>query len=274
MLARKFQCTVEEIDWISPTTMRVRFHCPKPFHFEPGQFISLVIPSLNKKERPIKRLYSLASSPDEAQATGTYELGIRYVKGGVGSDYLATCGHGDKIEIFAPYGDFQYRVPAPGRAVCLIGTGTGLSPIRSIVTSSLFLNNLPRKSLCLLGVRNEKEKLYEQDFALAPAETVYALSQPEKKGSGYEGRVTDFLRQAPPGWDWHNTDFYLCGNGKMITEAELILRGQGVDPASIQKEAFSSTSARPSSNVVAFPSRSKAKSKWSLLGREKFGSKV
>jgi NAD(P)H-flavin reductase len=277
MLAKKTKCTVDEITWISPTTLRIRFHAHKRFSFVPGQFISLVIPSARRLTKPIKRLYSLASSPEEGKNNGTYELCVRYAKGGIGSEFLATSQVGDTIFIHAPYGDFQYRPPEPGRNVCLIGTGSGLAPLRSIITSSLFQDNRPEKTLCLLGVRNEKEKIYEKDFALAGVDTVYAVSQPSsEKFTGFKGRVTDFLKSPPPGWNWHSTDFYLCGNVEMVHEAERILRGaHGVPGSAISLEAFHVTSSRPK-NVLPFPGTAQERETWRerLFLRAKTRSKI
>lgn len=278
MLAKKIACVMEEIDWITPSTMRVRFRTKTPFAFQPGQFLSLVIPSAQKRVKPIKRLYSIASTPDQGKSTGMYELCVRYVKGGIGSEFIASSQPGDKFEIYAPYGDFQYRPPGAGRSVCLIGTGSGIAPLRSIVLSSLFQETPPVQTLCLLGVRNETEKLYVEDFARAKhVQTMYAVSQPSEGYNGYKGRVTDFLRNPPAGWNWHTTDFYLCGNGDMITEALRILQGaHGVPTSAIQKEAFSVTSARPQHNVVAFPKNEKERDTWKqrLSLRRKISEKI
>ncbi len=264
------------MEWITPSTLRVKFKVDKPFAFQPGQFLSLIIPSAQKRAKPIKRLYSIASSPDEARKSGEYELCVRYVKGGIGSEFLATSQLGDKFEIMAPYGDFQYRSPLPGRNVCLIGTGTGISPIRSIVTSSLFQDHPPAKSLCLLGVRTENEKIYVSEFQASGAEIVFAVSQPGPDFQGFKGRVTDFLKNAPAGWNWHNTDFYICGNGDMIAEVERILVStQGVHPSAIQKEAFSVTSARPTSGkVLAFPKEAERETWKEKLLRRKISDKI
>ncbi len=278
MLAKKIACVMEEIDWITPSTMRVRFKAKTKFIFQPGQFLSLVIPSAQKRVKPIKRLYSIASPPDEGKANGTYELCVRYVKGGIGSEFIASSQPGDKFEIYAPYGDFQYRPPESGRSVCLIGTGSGIAPLRSIVLSSLFQESPPTQTLCLLGVRNETEKLYVEDFArVSGVQTHYAVSQPSASYTGYKGRVTDFLRDPPPGWNWHTTDFYLCGNGDMINEAVRILQGnQGVLSSAIQKEAFSVTSARPKHNVVPFPKSEQERESWKqrLSLRRKISEKI
>src|SRR5690606_28761652 len=110
----------------------------------------------------------------------------------------------------------------------------------SMVLSQEFQEQRPRKALCILGVRTEKEKVYVDDFRKSGVETVFAVSNPATGYAGFNGRVTDYLQKIAGSWDLQSTEFYMCGNGVMIADVERILRSNGVPPQQIHREAFSS----------------------------------
>jgi NAD(P)H-flavin reductase len=65
-----------------------------------------------------------------------------------------------------------------------------------------------------------------------------AVSQPSPHWKGYKGRVTDYLRGLGDKFDWINTEYYLCGNGAMITETKALLLEKGVPKESIHLEVY------------------------------------
>lgn len=258
MAAREILCRVIEVRWLTPSVMNVRFEPNKKFNYDPGQFLSIYVPPPHEDLKPKRRAYTFATSSEVAKKDG-YELCVKFVPGGAGSAFLASLKPGDMFRATAPYGDFVYEQPKPGRSACFICTGTGVAPFRAIAQSSLFLEAPPENTLCLFGVRTAEERIFQGTFEAAGIKTVYAISQaredvaPSSDGKDhplveiYRGRVTDYLRQMSPDWSWHMTDFYLCGNSEMIAEVEKILRGgHGVDASSIHKEAFSPMNAKTS----------------------------
>jgi ferredoxin-NADP reductase len=237
MFAKSLKCRVIETRWATPSVFIVRFRPSRAFHYLPGQFVSVVIPALSGA---IKRCYSLASSPEESERHGHYELCVRLVPGGAGSTYLASLKPGDTFRAFAPYGAFTFKPADASRGVVFISTSTGIAPFRSIVASAVFQHNRPKESLVLYGARDEKEILYERDFRELGVATAFALSRPSANWKGFKGRVTDFLKALPADFSWHKTDFYLCGNGDMIQEvSRLLLGGRGVSAAQVHLENFS-----------------------------------
>jgi ferredoxin-NADP reductase len=248
MHAKEYTCQITENIWVTPTVMRVRFEPLKKFTYEPGQFVSLQIPTPDG--RIVKRCYSLSSAPAESKKNGHYELCVKYVSGGAGSGYLASLKKGDTFRIVAPYGEFTYKPVEPGRSVCFIATGTGFAPFRSMAFSHEFQNNPPDNALCLFGLRSEEDLMYQGQMESMGVETIYALSKPSAAWTGYRGRVTDVLKALPTSWRWHTTDFYLCGNGEMVREVYAFLRGgHGVSDKAITKEMFSTTPTAPAKPV-------------------------
>lgn len=235
MLAARHRFTVIDVVWLTPTVMRVRFNSKKRVPFLGGQFLSLYVPDV-PNGKIVRRAYSLASSPEEL----VHELCVKYLPGGLGSEFLASLRPGDSFEATAPYGHYVYHPKdAHRRNACFIATSTGVAPNRSIVLSEAFRDHPPMKTLFLYGGRTEDEIIYPGEFEKLGLETVNAISRPTPSFKGFHGRVTDYLRDLPNSWHWHNTDFYVCGNAPMIDEVREILQGgHNVATARIHAESF------------------------------------
>lgn len=242
MLAKRIKCEVVQKTWLTPTVFSLKFRSNKNLKFLPGQFLSIFVPK-GKNEKAVRRAYSFANSPEMAKQEG-YELCIKHVPGGTGSEFMASLNPGDQFEATAPYGHFLYLPPARGRFSCFISTSTGIAPFRSMILSEDFLSHQPDRCFFIFGARSESEFLYKQDLEMPGLELTLAVSRAENNGSGFHGRVTDYLRSLPSAWHWHNTDFYLCGSPEMVQEVVEILKGgHGVNDKSIHREAFAAPSA-------------------------------
>ncbi|MCM2280173.1 MAG: FAD-binding oxidoreductase [Oligoflexia bacterium] len=230
----EYSCNVTKHRMLTPTVFELAFETEQPFHFEAGQFISVVIPGAGPKGRDLRRAYSIASSPEMKPV----ELCVKLVEEGPGTHYLYRLKPGDTFKGYAPYGDFVYKTPA-GRKVVFVATGTGLAPFRAMVLSERFKATAPGPITALLGVRTEDELLYCDTFEKRDGiRWIPAVSRPKGDWKGFRGRVTDFLRSEGSGIDWAGSDFYLCGNGEMITEMKALLAEKGVAKASIHQEKY------------------------------------
>ena len=69
MFASRLKCRVIETRWATPSVFIVRFRPSKAFTYQPGQFVSVVVPT---SSGAVKRCYSLASSPEESERHGHY----------------------------------------------------------------------------------------------------------------------------------------------------------------------------------------------------------
>ena len=230
----QYQCKVASFKWLTPTVFETTFETDQPLEFKAGQFISIIIPGAGPGGKDLRRAYSIASAPQ----VHPLELCIKIVEDGPGTQFLVKLRPGDTFRALAPYGDFVYK-PKPGKNVCFVSTGTGIAPFRSMVMSDHFSAHLPSKTTCLLGVRKEEELLYVDIFQNSPGvHFVPAVSQPGPDWKGYKGRVTDYLRGLGNDFAWAETDFYLCGNGAMITEIKALLNEKGVQKDSIHQEIY------------------------------------
>lgn len=226
---------------ITPTTFELSFSTSEPLTFEPGQFVSIIIPGAGPNGRDLRRAYSIASTPERTPI----DLCVKLVEGGPGTNYLYRLRPGDQFRGFAPYGSFVYE-SKPDRHVVFISTGTGIAPFRAMLQSQSFVEGRQGRTVCMLGVRTEDELLYVDEIRkYLGDEWLLAVSQPRdadwsNRGPGRtRGRVTDILRNwKSADFDWVSTDFYLCGNGAMITEVTQILLEAGVSKEAIFKEKY------------------------------------
>ncbi len=241
----QYLCTVLSHRMITPTVYELAFEgvpipsadpakpAPtEPFHFRAGQYISVVVPGAGPNGRDLRRAYSIASHPEGRPV----ELCVKIVDNGPGSNYLNQLKKGETFRGYAPYGDFTYKTPTTKHA-CFISTGTGIAPFRSMMLSAEYLASPPKSALCLLGIRDEGEVLYEAEIE-KHGKWIACVSQPKGAWNGYRGRVTDYLKTLGSDFPWTETEYYLCGAGQMIDEVRAILTERGVDKESIHREIY------------------------------------
>jgi ferredoxin-NADP reductase len=225
---------------LTPDVVEFTFRSEPSFSFQPGQFISIVIPGAGPGGRDLRRAYSIASSPELAlDCQPAFELCVKLVEGCPGTTYLNSLKPGEAMTGMTPFGDFVYK-PKAGRHAIFISTGTGLAPFRSMVLSRIYAEHPPVSTRILFGARAESDLLYTTEIvkALGTGNLVQVLSRAQADWCGFKGRVTDWLRENEGQIDWANTEFYLCGNGAMIDEAKQILAGKGVEKTSIHQEVY------------------------------------
>jgi len=239
MSARTYHCETTDIQFLTPTVCEITFQASKPVRFEPGQFLSFYIPPLVPGGSPLRRVYSFSSSPHDC-GRGRFQICVKIVPGGRGSNFLAALKKGDTIKFSAPYGDFVLS-ERRHRHVCFIATGTGIGPLKSMLLSREFAKNPPESRLLLFGARDESEILFEDLFSSHGFKIVNALTKPSSDWSGFSGRISDFLNlgQLTDLINVRDTDFFLCGNGQMIHTVSNQLRGlYFVSFRQIHKEAY------------------------------------
>jgi ferredoxin-NADP reductase len=226
-------CRVEHIKALTPTVFELAFVPEKPFDFQPGQYISVLVPQDSAK--PLRRPYSIASAPGKLPV----ELCVQRIEKGPGNTFLSSLKPGDTFQGYAPYGFLVFK-PKVDRDYYFIATGTGIAPFRSMLLSDGFRSVSRGRAVCLLGVRSQKEILYSESLASLPGvEWVPCLSQEKDLPAGcWSGRVTDYLFQNEGQIRWGHSDFYLCGNGAMIDEVKHWLKSKGVTKDAIHQEIY------------------------------------
>ena len=188
------------------------------FKFKPGQCVNIGL-----KGSGVNREYSSYSGIDDPYL----EFLIKEVPGGSVSPTLRKLTPGAEVDLHGPYGSFVIDPEiVKSSQFVFIGTGTGIAPFHS------FVRTFPKLDYQIInGIRNVDERYDDQDYN--PSRLICCVSR--EKWSGFNGRVTDYLKQMEIPLD---KVYYLCGNQGMIYDAYDILRNAGVSGDQIFTEAF------------------------------------
>lgn len=209
---------------LSPTVRELTLDAGPGFQFVPGQWVSLRLPQPNGEQ--IARAYSIASAPRD---DGRFDLAITRVHGGPGSEFLHTIEPGAILRIARAQGLFTLEPVT--RPILMVATGTGVSPLRSMLQT---LAKVPpaRAQPCtlLFGCRTEADVLYATEFhALTSAWPKFrfepTLSRAESKWPGRTGYVQLHVPELVHALG-DDCDVYICGLGKMVREVRAVLKDQ------------------------------------------------
>lgn len=232
-----YEVMVESYRPLTLTVAEIRFFVEKTdFSFRPGQYVIFHIPDA---PRVVRRSYSISTPPSDRRH---FEICVRAVAGGYGSNYVHRLRPGQRLQVEGPYGDFVLDEDSQ-RDILMIATGTGISPIKSMLMHLLDRRSLRRVRL-FFGLRHESDLFYTDLLrglaAHYPAfEYSIILSQPDPdRWSGSRGRVVNLLeRQVTPEEAAH-TEAYLCGGQPMIEACTAKLRELGFAETAIHYERF------------------------------------
>jgi CDP-4-dehydro-6-deoxyglucose reductase, E3 len=200
-------------------------HASESFAFEAGQWVNLLIPGLqDERGEPLKRAYSIASHPD---GSSHFQLAVTKVDDGPGSGHLHTMEVGEELDALGPHGLFVRRESGPA---LFVGTGTGLTPLRSMFMDALTKGQTAPMTL-LFGVRTEADILYRDELQeLArkyPHFSVhFTLSQASDQWSGNRGYVQTHARSLYEALKTQGEPHvYICGLQKMVNAVRDLLKG-------------------------------------------------
>jgi ferredoxin--NADP+ reductase len=223
------------------------------FDFTPGQFAVLGllgsaprVPEATPEEpapqpdKLIRRAYSISSSSKERNYIEFY---ITLVASGQLTPRLFALNHSDRLFLGPKAsGVFTLDRTAPGKAVLLIATGTGLAPYVSMLRT-LLIEETQRKFVVLhgarhswdLGYRGELESLarIRPNFTYLPT-----ITRPDEDPhfTGLSGRIQNLLengiveKSSGISLTPDKTDVFLCGNPDMVTSVKTLLGARGFKP--------------------------------------------
>lgn len=250
-LSAELNCRVIQNIQVSPI-MRIIKVSPEGWtfpEFESGQFVALGLPpeagrcaeatdehAEPKPDKLIRRAYSIASASTE----DSVEFYITLVHSGQLTPRIFNLNIGDKIFMGKKaVGMFTLDQVDDDRNVVLIATGTGVAPYMSMLRS----NALRRKGRIMVihGAANSWDLGYSSELKLLdnmfPNFTYYpTITEPDKEPTGWEGDtrfIQDIWEDGIASKKWgiettpENTDFFLCGNPKMVDGMKETLFSQG-----------------------------------------------
>lgn len=194
--------------------------------YKSGQFLTVLVPDGTGKK--IRRSYSMSSSPVADTAVA---ITVKRVEGGVVSNYLNDkVKPGDFLEVLEPMGRFTFDKDSPSGNLVLIGAGSGITPLMSIIKTSL-KTDADRKILLIYGNRNENSIIFKEELRVLESlhsdrlKVVYLLSNPSEYWVGYKGRANQancimFMKDGSV--DFKNDLFFMCGPEEMMDEMNKI----------------------------------------------------
>ena len=219
----------------------------QPISSRPGQFLTLIVPCGvdGKKER---RAYSLSSTPHEAPRLS---VTVKRVPGGLVSNYLLdTVEVGQQIDVMEPLGNFTLSPsPKAARSLVLIGAGSGITPLMSILKA--VVNTEPNSHVLLIyGNRNEESVIFQKQLDDLEASTngrvqvEHVYSQPMKPGGAHRHtgrlnrtmllRILEQRHQFPA----EQAEYFMCGPEGLMAEARAALDLLNVPESRIRRESF------------------------------------
>ena len=212
---------------LSPVVRELTLDPGEGFSFVAGQWVNLRMPlAEGATGEPVVRAYSIASPP---RADGTYDVAVTKVEGGPMSTWLHAIAPGETITQSHAQGFFTLdeRALDDGRPLLMIATGTGISPIRSMLLSREAAPPTAPVAL-VFGNRTEHDVLYREDFerlAQAWPRFTFApvLSRAPASWSGRAGHVQVHLSEIL-GTLGEDVDAYVCGLNRMVSDVRGLLR--------------------------------------------------
>ena len=207
----------------------------QPMAFEPGQWVNLLLPIVvgegdRDAEGHAKRSYSIASPPD---GSPRFDIAVTLVRDGPGSTWLHAAQPGAVVTAIGPQGFFT-RPPAAAPPSLMIATGTGITPMRSMLRAALAAGSRA-PTWILLGVRHEDDLVYGDELAALAAANPFVrfeatLSQPRGAWPGRRGWVQTHVREL---WEALSAvardsgqvpHAYVCGLERMVGSVRDLLR--------------------------------------------------
>lgn len=192
----------------------------------------------------VRRSYSICSPA----GSGTLRIGVKVLPGGHFSGFAAdTLKVGDTLEVMTPTGRFYTPLkPANEKHYCAIAAGSGVTPIFSIVATTLaqepksrvtliYVNRTSRSIMFLEELEDLKDR-YQGRFHLIHVLTREAQDAELLSGRLDAARLTKITETLVP--TETVDDWFLCGPYDMVAELRQALLEQHVASAQVHTELF------------------------------------
>ncbi|KAG6524231.1 fruit protein pKIWI502-like [Zingiber officinale] len=199
----------------------------------PGQYLQLRVP---EAEKPA--FLAIASPPSFASSRGEFQFLVKRFPGST-VDLLCGLARGDVVELSVVMGKgFPVDRISPPDAfptVLIFATGSGISPIRSLIESGFGATE--RQDVRLYyGARNLKRMAYQErfeDWESTGVKIIPVLSQPDERWSGERGYVQAAFSRAKDILNPSSIGAVLCGHKQMAEDVTSQLVADGVSKETI-----------------------------------------
>lgn len=222
---------VAQVSQLTPALWHFVLTIDEPLEFYAGQFVELKIAGTE-----VWRSYSVASDP--AHST-RLEFVIKHVEGGAFSGRLPHLEVGRDIALRGPYGMSYLRDGADD--VVLVATGSGISPILSMLRSASEGDDGRRFTL-FYGARTPDDIPCSDEMAGLTASLGerlsinVCLSTAPESWAGRKGRVTQALQSELQ--DASSLAAYICGSPEMCDTVGSLLEAKGIPESELFYDKF------------------------------------
>ena len=205
--------------------------------FRPGQYALFYLPGI---EAP--RTYSMSNVDD---GSGTWQFIVRRVQGGTGTVTLfEKVPVGSQVRLDGPYGLAYLREEGP-RDLILIGGGSGLAPVLSLVRGAVRARGLDGRAIHIFyGARTQRDLIDEGDLSVLPGwgtriSYTPVLSEPDAASGwrGATGLVHDEARRFI-GERWPQFEYYFAGPPPMALAVQRMLIDKRVPYPQVHFDSF------------------------------------
>lgn len=219
------------------------------YAFQPGQFLTL---RAQINGEAVRRSYSICSSTQQYARAQEIEVGIKPVAGGVFSNWAATqLQPGDTLDVMPPDGRFTTHLNNPGAHRVGFAAGSGITPILSLIASTLEDDPETRFTLVYGNQRTDSilfnERLQDlKDRYPTRLSLIHLLSRQSQDVPLFNGRidgpkVSELLATLIPVASIDEA--FVCGPEGMIEATEQALLAAGLDKARLRTERFATAGA-------------------------------
>ncbi|MBS3151397.1 hypothetical protein J4443_03400 [Candidatus Woesearchaeota archaeon] len=238
---------VSELVQLSPTAKAVRLGLDgKPFIFQPGQFVMMEL-DLEKtgrfkvkggKSKIQKRPFSMSSTPLQQKYL---EVTVKTTEDSFVSDYFVNYLQlGEVVGVTGPFGKFFLDEKSAKPNIMLIGAGSGISPLMSMLRH-IYQKNLKIRTHTLYSNRTENEILWRKEIESISSSSKnfsheFTLTRESWKGT--TGRINKDMIVGS-GFNLSETDFYLCGSPDFVKMMEKLLTEElNINNERVKKEVY------------------------------------
>lgn len=187
-------------------------------HAHPGQYVRLRLPGVSEG------LFAIASPPDPQGTRWEFLL----KDGAALPDALIRLPPGARVEVSPPQGKGFPLERARGHDLLLFATGSGISPIRSVIASIRRERDAYGRVTLYFGARTPGAFAYQDElheWEAGGVRVVRSVSQPGASGwQGLTGYVQAHLGEEPVA----GAVAFLCGQSEMVQGVKATLLARGV----------------------------------------------
>ncbi|MBI4306522.1 MAG: ferredoxin reductase [Chloroflexi bacterium] len=233
---------VEKVKVETPRVKSFTFRLPDWQPFRPGQHFDVRLTAPDGYQA--QRSYSAASPPED---TGTVELTVELMPGGEVSPYFHDIvAPGDSVELRGPIGGPFTWTSAVGGPLLLVGGGSGIVPLMSMLRHRRRTGSNVPASL-LYSARSWDEVIYRDElveYAMNDRSFHFLLTLTRQQPPGWKGparRIDPEIIGTAVGGIGTPAHAYVCGSEGFVETAASLLVESGVPPDVVRTERFGPT---------------------------------